>query len=355
MLNVVIGLFETIKNIGYLSILLSYRTGQIIVNGILTSLDVLYKVYDTLWTVLVILNEDLFVFLSDVGSRLSFIVGSTVTFIEYVGESVISFFTFLKSMVFGASYFVITTVQTVIDVITKVFSSFGSLMAGIKQLVVLLGGGVWFAITLVPVFIIYVCMMTTYYIGRAFDETKSMLLSTVTQIKTGLLDLIAFVTDVPVESFLGLVVICCLIYVLVKFHITVYGVLSRSTALMLSSLNRNVARIRSSVFPQRRRPVVVVESETSSDSDTSAAEDASVQEEIPVSKNIGWRTKKQRNKELMEEDNSLCVICMERNKCMLSMPCRHLCTCIECNNTLRLYQRTCPICRRYVNYTIHVY
>lgn len=61
-----------------------------------------------------------------------------------------------------------------------------------------------------------------------------------------------------------------------------------------------------------------------------------------------------------EREDKLCVICQDREKCIMILPCRHLCICQDCQ--LRLMQRTdqphsrtCPICRKNVKQTIKVY
>ena len=47
-----------------------------------------------------------------------------------------------------------------------------------------------------------------------------------------------------------------------------------------------------------------------------------------------------------EDAEKECVICMSnpRNTCVL--PCRHVCCCAECANTLRLSTDRCPVCRK---------
>ena len=49
----------------------------------------------------------------------------------------------------------------------------------------------------------------------------------------------------------------------------------------------------------------------------------------------------------------LCIICLERTKCVVLQPCNHLCLCEECER--RLLHRICPICRRQVVGTMRVY
>ncbi|CAJ1380648.1 unnamed protein product [Effrenium voratum] len=47
-----------------------------------------------------------------------------------------------------------------------------------------------------------------------------------------------------------------------------------------------------------------------------------------------------RNKQDLEEEQC-CVVCSELQKSVVFMPCRHLCTCLQCSVPLEL----CPICR----------
>jgi len=53
------------------------------------------------------------------------------------------------------------------------------------------------------------------------------------------------------------------------------------------------------------------------------------------------------------EDARMCVICKEKNKCVLFMPCRHLCACQDCGHLNVLAQ--CPLCRQNILERINVY
>merc|ERR1712083_242051 len=61
-----------------------------------------------------------------------------------------------------------------------------------------------------------------------------------------------------------------------------------------------------------------------------------------------------------EREDKLCVICQDREKCIMILPCRHLCICYVCQVSLvqrtdRAHSRTCPICRKIVKQTIKAY
>jgi len=57
------------------------------------------------------------------------------------------------------------------------------------------------------------------------------------------------------------------------------------------------------------------------------------------------------------QDDMLCVVCLDRNKCILIRPCNHLCICQECCNQLKGMNRRmkCPLCNQNVNSTIKVF
>lgn len=46
-----------------------------------------------------------------------------------------------------------------------------------------------------------------------------------------------------------------------------------------------------------------------------------------------------------EDNGSECVVCMSEVRDTLILPCRHLCLCNSCANTLRYQANNCPICR----------
>ena len=49
-----------------------------------------------------------------------------------------------------------------------------------------------------------------------------------------------------------------------------------------------------------------------------------------------------------EREDKLCCICQDHEKCIMMLPCRHLCICDRCMEPLRQHRNTCPICRKQV-------
>jgi hypothetical protein len=60
-----------------------------------------------------------------------------------------------------------------------------------------------------------------------------------------------------------------------------------------------------------------------------------------------------RNQLESQREQRLCVICCEKEKCVVLLPCRHLCLCAACSRDDRLTQ--CPLCRDDIAHRINVY
>jgi len=56
-----------------------------------------------------------------------------------------------------------------------------------------------------------------------------------------------------------------------------------------------------------------------------------------------------------EREDKLCVVCQDNEKCIMILPCRHLCICEACQEPLRQIRNTCPICRKGVKQMIKAY
>jgi len=58
-----------------------------------------------------------------------------------------------------------------------------------------------------------------------------------------------------------------------------------------------------------------------------------------------------------EREDKLCVVCVDKSKCVMMLPCRHLCVCERCWSQLERadINRTCPLCRKPVQEVIKAY
>lgn len=60
-----------------------------------------------------------------------------------------------------------------------------------------------------------------------------------------------------------------------------------------------------------------------------------------------------------EKERRMCVVCQDRSKSVLILPCRHMCLCVECGNQIARSRsrerRKCPLCRSKINTIMNVY
>lgn len=54
-----------------------------------------------------------------------------------------------------------------------------------------------------------------------------------------------------------------------------------------------------------------------------------------------------------QREQRLCVICCEMEKCVVLLPCRHMCLCASCSRDERLTQ--CPLCKDDIAHRINVF
>lgn len=60
---------------------------------------------------------------------------------------------------------------------------------------------------------------------------------------------------------------------------------------------------------------------------------------------FGLENKEQDQHQLLDESVGECIICMANSRDTVILPCRHLCICNGCAETLRYKLNNCPICR----------
>lgn len=68
-------------------------------------------------------------------------------------------------------------------------------------------------------------------------------------------------------------------------------------------------------------------------------------QEIYGIENKSLNQSKEANEDEIEDNGSECVICMSDSRDTLILPCRHLCLCNSCADSLRYQANNCPICR----------
>lgn len=309
MLTELISLIGVVKQIVYYIFLCSVTIGEIIVSGIQTTFEFTSALCSTFWSALVIIGEDFGVFLLDFTSILVAVLQNCINFVDYIFKTLAELIDSFQSGIYGIIQFIVLLYDGILHMFARLITSVTNTALSIKHFFVLFGHGVWFAVTFIPLSVVYICISITYFIGKFFDELYNIICSFCTNFGVVVSNIFEFVVDVPVESVAGLIIAVCIFYVLIKFYLVVL-------AFLQNVYNNLISKCRIT-FPRRSNKTNDVK-------------------------------------------NGSCVICYERNKCLLTMPCRHLCMCVECWNQIERYRvnnepKSCPVCRRTVQYTIHVY
>ena len=55
------------------------------------------------------------------------------------------------------------------------------------------------------------------------------------------------------------------------------------------------------------------------------------------------------------DTSRVCVICLDKEKSVILLPCRHVCVCEPCGRTVGAGDRRCPMCREYIQDALKVY
>ncbi|XP_063822520.1 uncharacterized protein LOC135072509 [Ostrinia nubilalis] len=221
---------------------------------------------------------------------------------------------------------VLGTFLSIFDAIMKVVSEVLFLL---KDAAIFVGNTLWLIITFLP-------LQVPLLLQIGFGFVKNAVCDAIVDSYMALLKLTNFMTDVPLESFLGIVSGIILVRLCVHFRSTI---ISQMIDLHWSVIRKILYLYYTLYNYVTDSEVRVIAHMANGQSIETRDSDLSVNNE--------------------NEDNgsadALCIICQERQKCVLTLPCRHVCLCAECCRRLYGYQRTCPICRTFIYHSVTVY
>lgn len=209
---------------------------------------------------------------------------------------------------------------------------------GVRNWVVLIGNSAWMLVMCIPnlmLAFIGILMRCTRSIGEGIIGSTTLIGSIIVDYTkaTG-----KFVTSVPLQSLGGLIAI----YFIIKYRYYVYHLLR----LICRKCVQTTVSIGQQIF---------------------IALGWLLQFVTPIGNYIPniWRLKPihddyvnppatgSNNK--TADNFQACVICQDKLKSVVLLPCRHLCLCLDCYKQLRRYRRECPMCRQPYEHSIQVY
>lgn len=323
-------IIDYLRSIVYNTFYYSFKCGQYIILGFKLLMDLIVILLKGLNLLLTALSESFAVFSEDVSNVFEILAEFVLLIIQELQK------------ISGIIFFIADSIVNVLIVLHTLFNNaiqciinLTTLCAvNLKKLLVLFGSGVWFTVTLVPICMYNLCLLLINFISGVFQETGACILKSIKNVKLGVKDLYDFVTDVPIESCIGLIVTVSLVYIFTQFYMTIFNCIYQQLFHLLRRLRQllnHTTQIRLPTFNISRvfRPEIR----------------RSLSTPLPQNKDNLNRS----------NDDWSCIICQERLKCILLLPCRHVCMCSECNVRLQLYDNSCPICRNAIDDTMRVF
>lgn len=310
MFELLLSAVNAVQIVVYYVFLLSWKTGKFLTTAGKSLLLCLSAALHYLFDTMMVFLEDFHPFASDILRYLQ----ATVEVLSFFKNGLFSIFysihSILSTIVNGLVLSIVQAFTEVINVVFSVLNGIIEVFVFIKRILILFGAGVWFLLTLIPLFVVSCFIYSTYCVGLLIEEIKNI----ITKFANKLTHIYEFVTDVPLESLAGLLVAICLVYIFVKFHVEMYDFFRRKFKMFIIVARRNIV-------------------------------------------SINWRFYK-RNADEREEmviEENYCIICQENVKDVLLLPCKHVCLCSYCQLKLNRHGRKCPVCRTNVQRTMKVF
>lgn len=295
-IEILVNIFTAIKQFLLFGIYLSLNIGKILVSIGFTVLKVVFTLFENFWNASTILHEEFLYFINDFRNELYIVFNTIQKIFNYIYSYVILIATNISNLI-----------QIVVNCVARILNSIATVTTVPKYIFSLLyeilnnfGSGVIFLITLVPNFIKGV-------FDLIFELEVKILhyaLNFVTTIQT-------FIT---VESIIGLIIVLSLITVGWKIRL-VY----------VTSLLRKLIKFRRYIQLKMVRKVQRCNNCVNTD------------------ENVDVKKLKAQIHRLEEE--KVCVVCQERGRSVLILPCRHFCMCDECAVRIVYGDGMCPVCR----------
>lgn len=231
-------------------------------------------------------------------------------------------------MVFCSIYFKISAILGTIKwLVSAVFLIISEVLCVFKSSIIFTGDTIWLILTFIPVHL-------PQLLSALAKTVADIIVTRVVDAYLGLLKITNFLTDVPLESFIGITSAIVIARLIIHFKETIQD---KAFAIYWSL-------VRTFWYYYYALYNYFVDQEVREITRMSSGQD------------LGTR---QVDSTPTVDDGSaadaLCVICQERQKCVLTLPCRHVCLCTECCMRLYGYQRTCPICRTFIYHSVTVY
>lgn len=364
--------FHVLSKVIYIGLIISSTVGQLIVKYLLICFTFIYTATGTIFHVAKVLYEDYCIFLLDVINKGVYVASAIGSVVGWLINTAYSWWEITKDTCSGIYGFLLLTMDTVFTIVMKAIHCISNIPEVLKNFITLVGSGIWLALKLIPLGFVYTISMCALLVGRSFEEIISIAESIYRGILFVLYGLVEFLRDIPFEAHAGLILGSCILYLSMKYRTHIIHCFVNLCVQMKYVLNYTLTSLEMlllSVFTNQNNEFG---NEESSESEESSDEthDNSQRQEPSHSSTLNLCSRlvpgvEQRKINItrehllyqleQEQESKLCIVCQDRNKCVIIFPCRHLCLCTECCSIIQREHRSCPVCRENVRKTMKVY
>jgi RING-finger-containing E3 ubiquitin ligase len=371
--RLIIVCFGILGKVAYFAVVTSSACGQFIVKYTIVCITFMCSILGTIFDVLKVLYEDYCIFVLDVFHKVLYVARVLTAVVEWLIKTVYSWWEFTKSTCLEIYELMLVTVDGACLGLTKVTHCIASIPEVLKNFMTLVGSGIWLALQLIPLGFVYIISMCVFLIGRSCEEIISIVESTFRGCLGLIYGIIRFLRDIPFEAQAGLILGSCILWVIIKYHTYImhyFASLCVQMKYALLTTWTSMEMLLLSIFTnQNEEPEHAESSESEESSEESEnlnhhTHEASLSSALslcfrPVPRVELGKTNDTRQHLVhqleQEQESKLCVVCQDRNKCVIVLPCRHLCLCTECSVIIKRDHGTCPMCRQAVRRTMKIY
>uniref|UniRef100_A0A2A4J122 RING-type domain-containing protein n=1 Tax=Heliothis virescens TaxID=7102 RepID=A0A2A4J122_HELVI len=270
----------------------------------------------------IVYEDNLPVFTEEIPASANGIIDTFVNQLKDVKDGVVDIY----NEIFAKFCGLITTTNWLLIAVVKVLVE---VLIVLKSSVIFVGDTVWFLVTFVPIHLPQLLRAVFMYVGHIIENGIINAYMTLLQFSN-------YLTEVPLQSFMGITCAIIIVHLIVHFRETI----TVHMAMLYWSLIRNVFYLYYTLINYFTNSEVGIITQMAATQDLHSRE-------------VGLSSSARDDAASLSD--ALCIICQEQQKCVLTLPCRHVCLCIDCCRRLYGYQRTCPICRTFIYHTVTVY
>lgn len=338
MLAIICGWIEAIVSVFVNFLAAGYVLGRLIAHILSHISDAVVELVRIIAAFAVTFYEDVRIFVLDIDYQYGHIIKMLNTGISNSASDVSRMALAMSSSI---TWFGEQTKSETWKMFSGLLNLFASSAVGIRNWIVLIGNSVWMLLMCIPhltLLILQNVIKFTLFIWRSIVDTIKLSANVASD---SFSITVTFFTSVPLQSVCGLISI----YFIIRYRRHVLKGLKfiyRTFAKVVSYFVRNivtgmlaVAEFLAVIFNPLRNFVPNIWRLSSIQGNPSSSTSSSTSIKV--------------------DPFNFCVICQDKMKTVVLLPCRHLCLCQECYKQLRRYKRECPMCREPYEYSIQVY